>query len=89
MSSWQSFFNQLSKTSDRTAPRTMEKKICACNKGTLIYSNQSYISKKGCSLSAVCCAINIDKHRVNQCSQFGTSNEVSSKVVSLETYISS
>ncbi len=89
MSSWQSFFNQLSKTSDRNVKDTGMNKICSCNRGMLIYSNHSYISKEGCSLSAVCCAINIDKHKISQSRDFIIGNDVSSKVVPLETFISS
>ena len=67
MSNWQSFFNQLAKPVN-TASISSTTQICRCEKGTLVFSKNldvtdAYIPQDSCSLSAVCCAIQVDKHR--------------------------
>ena len=67
MSNWQSFFNQLAKPVN-TAALSKPTQICCCEKGALLFSknlnvNDAYIPQDSCSLSAVCCAIQVDKHR--------------------------
>lgn len=64
MSTWQSFFNQLSKPINNDDSSTISNKICHCNRGTLVlFGNNSYHPQGECSLSSVCCSIQIDKHR--------------------------
>jgi hypothetical protein len=62
MSSWQSFFNQLSKPVNKEIISTSEK-ICSCNTGCLEFSSLSYLNKGHCNLNSACCAIQIDKHK--------------------------
>lgn len=65
MSTWQSFFNQLSKPVDKNDTLTISNKICHCDEGSLSFNGKNYYHPNGdCSLSSVCCAIQIDKHRV-------------------------
>jgi hypothetical protein len=62
MSSWQSFFNQLSKPVNNEIVGISEK-ICQCNTGSLVFSGKNYINKGNCSLNSACSAIQIDKHK--------------------------
>ena len=95
MSSWQSFFNQLSKPVNKAVISSSET-ICRCNTGYLEFSEKSYIHKGNCNLSSACCAIQIDKHRARSNSVFLSNVEKSTKVtskrelspiVSLETFL--
>ena len=95
MSSWQSFFNQLSKPVNKAIISSSEI-ICNCNTGCLEFSDKSYIHKGNCTLSSACSAIQIDKHRARINSVFLSnikqSKEVISErdispIVSLETFL--
>ncbi|MHA1236696.1 MAG: hypothetical protein ACTSQ9_03425 [Candidatus Hodarchaeales archaeon] len=61
MSSWQSFFNQLSRP-QRTDPRSASESICHCEKGSLIRNAEmKYIHNGICSSNCFCAIIEIDK----------------------------
>ena len=64
MSTWQSFFNQLSKPVNINNSTTVLNNLCHCDEGSLSFNNGNYHPQGKCSLSLVCCAIQIDKHRV-------------------------
>ncbi|MFX0014610.1 MAG: hypothetical protein ACFFB2_05640 [Promethearchaeota archaeon] len=63
MSIWQSFFNQLSKPVNRNDSSSTLNQICHCDEGALSINGDNYSPQGDCSLSLVCCAIQIDKHR--------------------------
>jgi len=81
MSSWQSFFNQLSKPVNKEIILSSDK-ICSCNTGCLEFSSKSYISKGNCNLSSACCAIQIDKHRARIEGVYSTTIKHSEKLLS-------
>lgn len=64
MSTWQSFFNQLSKPVNISNTTSISNKLCYCDEGSLSFKGDDYHPQGECSLSLVCCAIQIDKHRV-------------------------
>ncbi|MFX0123771.1 MAG: hypothetical protein ACFFAE_09045 [Candidatus Hodarchaeota archaeon] len=64
MSTWQSFFNQLSKPVNIDNTRSISNKLCHCDEGSLSFNGNDYHPQGDCSLSFVCCAIQIDKHRI-------------------------
>ncbi len=65
MSSWQSFFNQLSKPENNEILAVSEK-ICQCNVGSLEFSGKLYLHNGNCTLKSACCAIQIDKHKAKR-----------------------
>jgi hypothetical protein len=81
MSSWQSFFNQLSKPVNKEII-TPSEKICSCNTGCLEFSSKSYLYKGNCNLSSACCAIQIDKHKARPISVSLSNLNLSKEVVS-------
>ncbi|MHA2106652.1 MAG: hypothetical protein ACW99R_02950 [Candidatus Hodarchaeales archaeon] len=63
MSSWQSFFNQLTKTSKQGTDGSLDI-ICQCDKGKLTIINGSdFKTSINCSMSLFCSIIQIDKYR--------------------------
>lgn len=63
MSSWQSFFNELTRTSKQGIQATSNV-ICQCERGKLIAINDSnFETSINCSLGLFCSIIQIDKHR--------------------------
>ncbi len=63
MSSWQSFFNQLTKPSKQDNQASYDI-ICQCEKGKLIVINGSnFETSTNCSMDLFCSIIQIDKHR--------------------------
>ncbi len=64
MSIWQSFFNQLSKPVNINDSTSILNKLCHCDEGNLSFNGEDYHPQGNCSLSLVCCAVQIDKHRV-------------------------
>ncbi|MHA1225730.1 MAG: hypothetical protein ACTSR2_01275 [Candidatus Hodarchaeales archaeon] len=70
MSSWQSFFNELTKPSKTqcfsSTIQSTTTEICRCNKGSLEFSKKDldYRTIGNCSFSSACCVIQVDKHRV-------------------------
>ena len=61
MSSWQSFFNQLSRP-QRTPLRSASESICHCEEGSLIRNAEmTYIHSGICSSNCFCAIIEIDK----------------------------
>jgi hypothetical protein len=65
MSAWQSFFNQLSKPVNVKDSSSVLNDLCHCDEGSLSFKSDNYHPKGNCSLSLVCCAIQIDKHRAH------------------------
>ena len=65
MSAWQSFFNQLSKPVNIKNSSSVLNELCHCDEGSLTFNSDNYHPQGNCSLSLVCCAIQIDKHRVH------------------------
>ena len=63
MSTWQSFFNQLSKPVNINNSTSILNKVCHCDEGSLSFDGDLYHPQGDCSLSLVCCSIQIDKHR--------------------------
>lgn len=88
MSTWQSFFNQLSKPA-KEEETPISKEICSCNTGKLQFSGESYTYKGNCNLHSACCAIQIDKHQalkncgyvLNSCKTQGSLTEDQSNCV--------
>ncbi|UCG03542.1 MAG: hypothetical protein JSW11_06020 [Candidatus Heimdallarchaeota archaeon] len=64
MTTWQSFFNQLSKPVNINDSTSILNKLCHCDEGSLSFNGDDYHHQGKCSLNLVCCAIQIDKHRV-------------------------
>ncbi|MCK5158992.1 MAG: hypothetical protein KAR08_07535 [Candidatus Heimdallarchaeota archaeon] len=63
MSSWQTFFNQLTKTSKQDIQASCDI-ICQCEKGKLVAINGSnFKTSTNCSMNLFCSIIQIDKHR--------------------------
>ena len=97
MSTWQSFFNQLSKPINNNDTLSFSNKICHCDEGTLVFcGNNSYRPQGDCSLSSVCCAIQIDKHRayafsnnftVSEKSEISLPEKTNSGLFSLDTFL--
>ncbi|MFX0084796.1 MAG: hypothetical protein ACFFAU_03905 [Candidatus Hodarchaeota archaeon] len=73
MSTWQSFFNQLSKPVNNEIFAISEK-ICQCNTGSLEFSGKSYLHNGNCTLKSACCAIQIDKHKAKRQIGFKTNS---------------
>ena len=66
MSSWQSFFNQLSRP-QRTDPHSVSEPICHCEKGSLIRTSEmKYIHNNECSSNCFCAIIEIDKRNARK-----------------------
>lgn len=97
MSTWQSFFNQLSKPVNNNGNLTISNKICHCNEGTLVFCGKnSYHPQGDCSLNSICCAIQIDKHRaysfsnnitVSEKPEISVSEETSSRLFSFDRFL--
>ncbi|MHA1976127.1 MAG: hypothetical protein ACW98F_01530 [Candidatus Hodarchaeales archaeon] len=63
MSSWQSFFNELTKTAKLNNQRNPDV-ICHCEKGKLTVIDESnFKTLNNCSMSLFCSIIQIDRHR--------------------------
>ena len=63
MSSWQSFFNQLTKTT-KQGTHEVSDIICQCEKGKLaVIDRKKFKASNNCSMSLFCSMIQIDKHR--------------------------
>lgn len=95
MSTWQSFFNQLSKPA-KEEETLISEEICSCNTGKLEFSGKSYTYKGNCNFHSACCAIQIDKHQalkncgyvLNSCkSQNKLTDDQSNCVFSLEAFL--
>lgn len=65
MSIWQSFFNQLAKPVNINDSTSISNELCRCDEGSLSFNGDNYHPQGDCSLNLVCCAIQIDKHRVH------------------------
>ena len=96
MSIWQSFFNQLSKPVNVNNSTSILSNLCHCDEGSLSYSDDTYHPQGNCSLNFVCCAIQIDKHRVRMFTNLITipdkpetslSGKEDSKLFSLDTIL--
>ncbi|MFX1285197.1 MAG: hypothetical protein ACFFB5_16195 [Promethearchaeota archaeon] len=96
MSIWQSFFNQLSKPINRNDTLSISSNICNCEEGSLAFYKNNYHPQGDCSLSLVCCAIQIDKHRaytfnnnytVSKKPEIPLSEKSSSKLFPLDTFL--
>ena len=63
MSSWQSFFNQLTKP-PKSGTSASSEIICKCNKGNLVAVNITELKTSGtCTLDSFCSIIQIDRFR--------------------------
>ena len=66
MSSWQSFFNQLSNTAKKGENGSFDI-ICQCEKGNLTIVNDSdFKTSSNCSRNFFCSTIQIDKYRAKK-----------------------
>lgn len=80
MSSWQSFFNQLTRP-QKSGTSISSELICKCEKGTLIAENLSDFKSTGsCMLGSFCSIIQIDRFRAL------TSNSREVSIISKEMY---
>ena len=96
MSTWQSFFNQLSKPINNTDTLSISNKICHCDKGSLSLCNHNFRPQGDCSLNLTCCAIQIDKHRaytfrnnftVSEKPEISLSENPTSRLFPLDTFL--
>jgi hypothetical protein len=98
MSSWQSFFNQLSRP-QRSGPNSTSESICHCEKGNLIKNaDMKYIYSGKCSSTCFCAIIEIDKRdarkfstsiSIMQVEAINTDKNIKSGINSLEQFLSS
>ena len=66
MSSWQSFFNQLSRP-QRTNSHSTSELICQCQKGNLIRNvEMEFIHTGDCAASCFCAIIEMDKRNARK-----------------------